>query len=1312
MAHSFIRRFISCFAISIIIALFMSQTACHAQFNERKEFSRAQKLFIEGKKLYDISNFSGAIEKWEESASIYRTVGKKQAVGAIHKFLGDAYRNLEDYQKAIECYEIVLKVADEGGDKSVKSSLLSSIGSSYLSLKDYQKVIYYCEKSISIAEEMGDKNSKWPCIKALAISYQNLSDYRKALGYYEQSVAIADETGDKRVKGFDLGSIGWCYVNLYDYPKAISYFERALAIAEGSVDNGSKRLWLGSLGTAYSNSGDHRKAIDYKKQALMIAQEFGSEKDKGAAFGSMGDAYRSAGDYRKAIGYYEKSLTIAEETGDKPGRIRLLGDLGIAYHNEGNYQKAIGCYKRAVEIADEIGDEKNKGIWIGRLGVAYHNSNDFWKALDCYDQALKIAERSGDKKEIGLWFERLAGVYLDIGEYKKATIHIEKALSIAEETGDKHGKRSALNTLAYEYFCLGDYHKAIGYYQQALAIVDEIGDKRSKIAALEFLGISYAYLGDYQQAILYGDQAIAISKELGIPFDRLESYLGGYYLGMGKDEEAFSIITRNNHPILLGLYYLTKMDFQKAKEQYDRAREKDEKSGDEKLIIARWIGLGSAYEGLKEYENAYRWYKKAIDYMENQRTALSPAEREHYFEGKVLGLPRIEAYEGAVRCAFNLGRMDEAFYWAENTRGRLLSELLSRRHAGKDSKIPSNLVQKEENLTNRIIINKKQQQAALSKDNQELLSQLEGENALLKQQMDDLIHELRKQYPQYAAIHYPQPVKLSQLLLKSGETVIEYEVTKPFTIGMVIRDGVVIHGFKVDKTRADIENLIRRFRNPFQEGHHMREFSLNLSRELADLLIKPALPYLRKGERLIIIPDEALSLLPFEALLLEAPWGLLKEEEATIARFGQQSGSGAMDRKEIVRGLRATNVNNQGRMMSPRVSTQIFFETASDRFQNESHKQLAEIAAALKSKDLKGVTIRIEGHTDSVGNPAYNMKLSNKRAQAVKHYLAKMGVRELNLKVTGKGDTEPIADNATETGRKRNRRVDFIRISDQTEAQSTSALMSGLVYFTDEHLISYYQSASVLSLQRGMHISRAKEHTFFGLGDPLFDINDQRSTKLRGVAIVAKKGKYSPNIIGNEQTKEAGYSFGRLENTAKEVKEVGRLFSDSKLLIGPDASKTNVMKEDLITRRYILFSTHGILGSEIPYIRQPALVLNLVGGEDEDGFLTATEIFNMSLNADIVGLSACNTGLGIQSAGEGVVGLSRAFMYAGTDSVMVSLWSVSDESTYKLMVRFFEELKQGKGKSSALREAKKFLRKNGYDNPFYWSPFILIGEAG
>ena len=108
---------------------------------------------------------------------------------------------------------------------------------------------------------------------------------------------------------------------------------------------------------------------------------------------------------------------------------------------------------------------------------------------------------------------------------------------------------------------------------------------------------------------------------------------------------------------------------------------------------------------------------------------------------------------------------------------------------------------------------------------------------------------------------------------------------------------------------------------------------------------------------------------------------------------------------------------------------------------------------------------------------------------------------------------------------------------------------------------------------------------------------------------------------------------------------------------------------------------------DLGYPPEEAAILQMRSDLMADGFLTAAEIFNMNMNADIVGLSACKTGLGVQSAGEGVVGLSRAFMYAGTDTVLVSLWSVSDESTYKLMVNFFDGLKRGKDKLTALKDA-------------------------
>jgi CHAT domain-containing protein/Tfp pilus assembly protein PilF len=1152
-----------------------------------------------------------------------------------------------------------------------RAAALYGEGQKYFERSDFQGAIERWEKALSIFKKFGVKETVYSTVDFLGRAYINVGDYQKAISYFEQTLAIAEEIGDRKNKGNQLGNLGVAYSDLGEYRKAISYHEQALAIAEEIEDKQNKGNQLGNLGVAYSDLGEYRKAISYHEQALAIAEEIGDKQGKGQRLGNLGNAYDTLGDYRKAISYHEQALAIAEEIGDKKGKGADLGNLGNAYDRLGEYRKAISYYEQALAIAEEIGDKKGKGADLGNLGVAYSN----------------------------------------LGDYRKAISYHEQALAVAEEIGDKQSKGINLSNLGNKYCFLGDYRKAIAYFEQALGIFEMSGDKRGKGVAVGNIGLAYSILGDYRKAISYYEQAIAVDKEIGVPYDTPEGNLGDAYLALDRDDEALTIYKKQNDSIRLGRYYLKKQEFQQAKTQFDRDRESDEQRKETILVITRWIGLGLSHEGLREYDKAYEWYTKAIAFMEDQRNSLTPSEREHYLEAKDFGIPRIEAYEGAARCTFMLVRLDDAFYWAENTRGRVLSELLSRRHSEESYKISLELAQEEEELTTQIMINRKQQQTAFQKNNPELLKQAEDEYPALKLKMEGLIDRLRKDYPQYAAIKYPQPVRLSQLALKKGETIIEYEVTDPYTIGLVIRDGEVIKGFKVEKTRAELENLVRKFRSPFQEGQDANEFSLNRAKELTDLLIKPALSVLKKGEHLIIIPDESLSLLPFEALLLDAPVEVLKEEATLLAQVKRQEGGGAVDRRAIIRGLsKAATTRGRGGV-SPRVSTQILFDTDSVKISKESKRQMDEILAALKSKELKNAQIRIEGHTDSIGDPGYNLKLSRRRAEAVCQYLKKGGIKENLLSFTGKGDTEPIADNATEQGRKKNRRVDFVRVLEKKDIKSITTSSQNLVYAMDEYPISYYQSASVLSLQRGLNMSREKEPTFFGLGDPVFDTQDQRSAGMRGITIVAKKDTDSIDITNNEGTKETGYRFSRLENTAKEVKEVSSLFPNSRVLIGPDASKVNLKKEDLTTRRYVLFSTHGILGNEIPYINQPALVLNLVGNKEEEGFLMATEIFNMNLNADLVGLSACQTGLGIQSAGEGVVGLSRAFMYAGTDSVLVSLWSVSDESTYKLMVRFFEGLKQGKNKLTALKEAKNYLRTSGYDNPFYWAPFIIIGEA-
>jgi CHAT domain-containing protein len=237
--------------------------------------------------------------------------------------------------------------------------------------------------------------------------------------------------------------------------------------------------------------------------------------------------------------------------------------------------------------------------------------------------------------------------------------------------------------------------------------------------------------------------------------------------------------------------------------------------------------------------------------------------------------------------------------------------------------------------------------------------------------------------------------------------------------------------------------------------------------------------------------------------------------------------------------------------------------------------------------------------------------------------------------------------------------------------------------------VSYAQSASVLktiiSQQAQRKESGVESKKLIAFGDPLYE-----------------------DTLFNSQLK-----YPRLEFTGKEIGNIASFFpvESSAIYLRNKATEENLKQnKELNSFNYIHFATHGLIAEDKPDLS--SLVLTSKRNSGEDGFLQAAEIFNLKLNADLVVLSACQTGLGKLVRGEGMVGLTRAFMYAGTPSVLVSLWSVSDMSTATLMGEFYKNLIKNKlSKTDALRKSQLTLIAGGkYAHPFYWAPFVLIGD--
>ena len=249
----------------------------------------------------------------------------------------------------------------------------------------------------------------------------------------------------------------------------------------------------------------------------------------------------------------------------------------------------------------------------------------------------------------------------------------------------------------------------------------------------------------------------------------------------------------------------------------------------------------------------------------------------------------------------------------------------------------------------------------------------------------------------------------------------------------------------------------------------------------------------------------------------------------------------------------------------------------------------------------------------------------------------------------------------------------------------------------------YGPSATVLAVlaQQGDRRPRTATLDLFALGNPIFEPRKAEDT----APAVAPAEANAPATRGG---------LAPLPFTGEEVEAIGALFEPGRrtLLLQNEARETRVREPGFLGRyRWLHFATHGLVDERRP--ERSSLALAFPEDASEDGFLQASEIYGLNLDADLVVLSACETGLGKTVRGEGVLGLPRAFLFAGAKSVVVSMWSVSDRSTSKYMQEAYRQMvRQNKAPAEAMMRARDTLRRSPeFAHPFYWAPFVLIGPG-
>jgi CHAT domain-containing protein len=269
---------------------------------------------------------------------------------------------------------------------------------------------------------------------------------------------------------------------------------------------------------------------------------------------------------------------------------------------------------------------------------------------------------------------------------------------------------------------------------------------------------------------------------------------------------------------------------------------------------------------------------------------------------------------------------------------------------------------------------------------------------------------------------------------------------------------------------------------------------------------------------------------------------------------------------------------------------------------------------------------------------------------------------------------------------------------------------SALTPLIVEHEIVHLPSASALAvLRRALAGRQPAEKVVAVLADPVFSIDDPR---VKSGGKTQAGGETAPDLT--RAIADVRGDLRRLLMTRGEAEAILSVAPPSAGLKALDfqADRATATSDDLSRYRIVHFATHGLLNSQHPELSGLALSLVDERGRPQDGFLRLHEIFNLRLPAELVVLSACQTGLGKEVKGEGLVGLTRGFMYAGAARVVASLWRVDDTATAELMKLFYRRmLRDGMRPAAALREAQVEMWKRAPGrSPFYWAGFVLQGE--
>jgi len=951
---------------------------------------------------------------------------------------------------------------------------------------------------------------------------------------------------------------------------------------------------------------------------------------------------------------------------------QLLNDAEQLYRRDGP-EAALPVFADLADHFQAASDTQSTGRAIGYVGEIHWRLGNYGQAADYLDKALSLKRESGDRLQEGKTLNVLGLLNWDLGDYPRAQVYFAEGSAIAEEEGDRRLAGAILNNLSLVHDELGDYYVSLEQYQRVLELYDGTDFLRGEGDTLGNIGGVYLLLGRYREALERYRQALTISEQLESTISMSQDHgnIALCHLGLGEVDTALEHLER-------AVRLAEGAGMLQDEAYWRRIR------GNAFVLKGRFdLALESLRSALQMYEQTEGRTERVGVLHDMGRIHLllgDSASAEHYYREAITLAREVGLSRGVTLNLFALGDLKnrhgesdaaEALYTQgiqrarENGTAALWSEgllRLSTVQRGRDQLIDARksagkaLEIARENGALGLETRALYAMAEADRGQKKAVEALAGYERIITMLEGSPDSELEWRTHYGKGLAYADIGDIDRAIRALYSAIEVIEGVRGRLQQERFRAGYVQDKYQVYIDLVHLQLEAGKQADAFSTAERLR------SRSYLDLVDGDRPPDPSAREQLLEFALKERIRTLREALVQENIRTRSSQRQMAITVYSQELIAAEQEYQAFLDERLGTGTTNQNGPVPTyaEVRTRLAEDEALLEYVvgSESVMLFVLTPGSLAAQEIPLRRLDLDKKVDLVRNliRRRNDDRWRKPAASLARYLLAPALAE--------GQLEGVTH--------------LYLVPHGSLNYLPFALLPGDAGDTrriiEDFTLAYLPTAAAL------------------LGTPTGE-------------------------AGSSSMLAMAPSRGRLQHSGAEVRAVNALFEpDSRALLGKSATES-AFKQEAANYRMLHLATHGNFNKFNPLLSG----LELEADEINDGSLELHEILGLRLEADLVTLSACQTGMGSGHfaeipAGDDFVGLTRAFLYAGSTTVLATLWEVDDASTMNLMEHFYRDLQaQGThgGKARALAQAqRRFLASQQHRHPYYWAPFVLVGNTG